>query len=317
MLSDTVKKLCLKCGMDFTEENVICPTDLTPLIPIPGDLAVAGIVGTGYKITGVIAQGAKSVIYKARHETTGQLLALKMIHRQAGPNADKRFAQEAQFLSAFDHPNIVTVLDLGITSKDVPYMVMEYLEGENLSAVIKANGRIEHGRAKGIFIQICSALDYAHNIGMLHRDVKPTNVMLTTANGQGDIVKVLDFGLAKLLLGDSLNDQKLTAPGELIGSLTYMSPEQCKGQALDARTDIYSLGCLMHETLTGSPPFPDKQPMVAMSKHLGVVPPLLTTARPDLELPPELAKIIAKTLEKKPDDRFQTMKDLQQALQGI
>lgn len=314
MLSDTVKKLCLKCGLEFSGENLFCPTDLTQLIPVPGDLAVAGIVGTGYKITGVVAQGAKSVIYKARHETTGQLLALKMIHRQAGPNADKRFAQEAQFLSAFDHPNIVTVLDLGITSKDVPYLVMEYLEGENLSAAIKANGRIEHGRAEGIFIQICSALDYAHNVGMLHRDVKPTNIMLTTAHGRGDFVKVLDFGLAKLLMAEGLDAQKLTAPGELLGSVTYMSPEQCKGETLDARSDIYALGCLMYETLTGSPPFPDKQPFVAMSKHLGEVPALLTTARPDLGLPPELAKIVAKTLEKKRDDRFQTMKDLQQAL---
>jgi serine/threonine protein kinase len=226
----------------------------------------------------------------------------------------KRFQREAELLSRLNHPRIVNLHAYGTSTRGQPYFVMDFLVGDNLVTVLKREDHLDPERFQDIFVQVCAAVEHAHKHGAIHRDIKPGNIMLTRTKRTKDYVKVVDFGIAKL----AEEAQKLTRLGEVWGSPIYMSPEQCMGAAIDARSDIYSLGIVMYECLTGRVPFLGRNYADTMGKQISEVPPSFAKIRPDLSIPHSLETIVMTALTKDPDGRYQSLtqmrKDLEAAL---
>lgn len=268
-----------------------------------------------YQIQSLLGAGGMGVVYKARHGLMDRIVAIKMLQAQLVSDqlSVARFHQESKAASRINHPNVITIYDFGISPQGLPYIVMDYLNGQPLSDVIRENGQIAVDRTLKIAIQTCDALAHAHKQGVVHRDLKPGNIVLTTFNDDKDYVKVVDFGVAKLMNQDG---QRLTQAGEVCGSPVYMSPEQCLGQELDSRSDIYSMGIVLYETLTGKLPILGKTMVDTMSKHCSEMPPTFKVSRPDLYIPERLETIIFKALAKAPADRQQSMDELKSDLES-
>ncbi|HEY9867834.1 MAG TPA: serine/threonine-protein kinase [Candidatus Obscuribacterales bacterium] len=283
------------------------------------DQLVGEIFADRYEIISLIGTGGMSVVYKARHTLMKNFVAVKMLlpHMLLSPTNVKRFQQEAQAASALSHPNLITVHDLGVTPEGVPYIVMEYIEGCGLSDIIKKEGRLQPARCLDILIDVCDALSVAHEKGIIHRDLKPSNIMIAVSGDGREQVKIVDFGIAKLLPTEGEEAQQLTQTGELFGSPLYMSPEQCLSRPLDARSDVYSLGCVMYEALTGSPPLAGGSIMETMYKHMHDLPPGLGTAVPEASLREQLEVVVFKAMAKEPEQRFQTMREFKAALERV
>ncbi|HEY9786327.1 MAG TPA: serine/threonine-protein kinase, partial [Candidatus Obscuribacterales bacterium] len=222
--------------------------------------------------------------------------------------------REAQALSALNHPNIVMVIDFGLSDQGFPFLVMDYLQGTNLRDVIVNEKRVSSERAVPIFIQIASALAHAHSRDILHRDLKPDNVVLINVDGNKDFVKMIDFGLAKRLDEGRQNLKKLTMEGQVLGTPAYMSPEQIMGQKMDARTDIYAMGVLMFYTLTGGFPIWGSTEVDTMQRHVTTEPADFASVCPEAVIPQGLQLIIRKCLKKFPEDRQQSMQELKEEL---
>lgn len=272
-----------------------------------------------YRVIAPISEGGMGVIFRAHHVHTGSKLAIKVLHptiaRQA--TAVERFKQEAKAVGSLNHPNLVVVTDFGITDrKRIPFLVMELIPGISLDQAIKESSFIPLDRFYDIFDQVTDALAHAHKRWVIHRDLKPSNILLSSTDDKREIVKIVDFGIAKLM-SDEMNTQELTRTGDLIGSPLYMSPEQGLGTILDARSDIYSLGCVMYECLTGHPPFIGANAVQTIMKHVNEQPIPIRQARPDSAIPAALDDIIVKCLEKDPGNRFQSMEQLRSALQAV
>ncbi len=268
------------------------------------DLLVGTTLADKYYVLSVLGKGGMSVVYKAKVLQTGQIVAIKTLRMQ-GLNDEltvKRFQREAEVLRLLDHPHIVRVFDYQTTKRGQPYFVMDYLTGVDLHRVIKREKNLSPERMKDIFMQVCGAVGHAHKNGFVHRDLKPGNIMLVPQDGQKDYVKVVDFGIAKL----KEEVQRLTRMGEVWGSPVYMSPEQCMGSNLDARSDVYSLGIVMYEALTGEVPFLGINYVDTMTKQISEQPPPFSQVRPDLSIPARLEEIVMKALEKNPDNRYQS-----------
>ncbi len=271
-----------------------------------------------YEILGVLGQGGMGVVYKARHKLLDQLVALKVLHKHLSCNQQsiERIRQEGRTAAFLAHPHIVKIRHLGLSDQGQPFLVMDYLEGKTLSEILDAQGPLSLTRFQTIFGQCLSAIAAAHRSGIVHRDLKPGNIMVD----RDDRLWVLDFGIAKILpvapegsSGKDLSAQSLTQTGALLGSPAYMSPEQCLGQAPDHRSDIYSLGCLMYEALTGRPPFRGTSALDTMYRHLNSSAPDLCAVAQEIRVPPSLADVIFKCLEKNPKDRFQSAEELKEA----
>ncbi|MDZ4836981.1 MAG: protein kinase [Candidatus Melainabacteria bacterium] len=266
-------------------------------------------LGDKFKILGVIGEGGMGTVYRARDITLGHEVAIKVIRAELSKDqtALKRFYQESRALCQLNHSNIVAVYGLYQTEAGAPYLVMRYIEGESLGSAIKHMGRMDVTRALNIFTEICEALHYAHDRGVIHRDLKPSNILLTS---QGMLsAQVVDFGIAKVASkGSGETVTGLTQMGDMFGTPTYMSPEQCEGDSLDARSDIYSLGCVMYETLCGEPPFVEANPFKLMTKHVNERPASLESRG----IERTLSMIVAKCLEKRPEDRYQSADELMQ-----
>ena len=262
-----------------------------------------------YVLLEELGKGASGTVYKARHILLEQIVAVKIIDPRlsSSENTARRFQNEASILSNFSHPNIVKFISFGILPDGRQYMALEYLEGESLDKYLRRNGAIDQDDAVPIFIDIAEALSYAHEHGIVHRDVKPGNVFLQKP-GQRLQAKLIDFGIFK---DASSSTPGLTQTGVLIGSANYMSPEQCKGAAADKRSDIYSLACLMYETIVGQPPMQADSELLIMSNHLN----LPTTSVPALKtISVELERIIIRCLKKDPAERYQSARELIEAL---
>lgn len=279
---------------------------------------VGTLLADRYEILSLIGEGGMSVVYKGRHQLMDRLVAVKMLKAHLVTNTSilKRFQQEAKAISYLTHPNIVSVFDFGILPQGQPYLVMDYLQGISLDDAIEQENGLKVERAIHIFGQICDALTHAHQKGLIHRDLKPGNVMLVRSEEE-DFVKIVDFGIAKLMPWAQQAFQKLTQTGEAFGSPVYMSPEQCMGEELDNRSDIYSLGCVMYEALTGRPPLVGSQVLETMYKHLNATPIPLGAIRPDLCFSKSLEQIVLKSLRKKPEERYQSMKELKADLEQV
>lgn len=310
-------KSCTACGRRFQGDLTVCPDDNMPLMTLPDEDLVGTVLENKYEILEKIGAGGMGAVYKARHQLMHRQVAIKMVLAQLSANSMtlKRFTQEARATSQLNHPNILTVFDFGISPSNQPYLVMDFLEGVNFGRVLEETRQIPVARAIGIFLQVCAALGHAHQKGIVHRDMKPSNIMLIELDGQPDFVKVLDFGIAKVLSSVDGESDSLTRTGEVFGSPLYMSPEQFRGKSLDARSDIYSLGCVMYRSLAGICPVTGKDVLECMYKHVNEsIPPFSVTA-PEAEIPEPLEQIIMKALAKDPDARYASMNDLRADLE--
>jgi serine/threonine protein kinase len=280
--------------------------------PDAKDLLVGCTVADKYYVLSVLGVGGMSLVYKAKTlEKRARVVALKTLRVQ-GVNDEmlvKRFQREAELLHRLNHPRIVQVKDFGTTKRGQPFFVMDCLTGTSLSTRLK-DGPMPANQVRDIFTQVCGAVDHAHRCGVIHRDLKPGNIMLMTVDGQKDFVKVVDFGIARY----EEDAQRLTRMGEVWGSPIYMSPEQCMGAQLDARSDVYSVGVAMYEALTGQVPHFGVNYVDTMSKQIGEPARSLREVRPDLDIPEKLENVVLKALNKEPDKRFQTMAEFRDDL---
>jgi serine/threonine protein kinase len=267
-----------------------------------------GKVLAGYRIEERIGRGGMGLVYRAEHLNLRRRAAIKIIAPELAETSGfhERFNREARIAAALQHPNIVTVYDAG-DEDGLLYLAMQYIEGSDLSSVLRSQGRLRPYRALDVCRQVAAALDAAHAQGLIHRDVKPANVLI-----EGRTAFLTDFGLTKRIEGTQTN---LTKAGDVVGTIHYVAPEQIEGGRVDARTDIYSLGCLVYHCLTGELPFARDTDVAVIYAHLSEEPPRITSVRP--ELPGGLDAVIAKALEKAPERRFQTCADLMSAARSV
>jgi serine/threonine-protein kinase len=261
-----------------------------------------------FKIVDLLGQGGVGSVYRVDHVFLGRQFALKCLNKQQPNDVSwRRFQNEAKAASKLDHPNLIKVHEFDLLADGRPFILMDLVVGETLADLTKHIGSMPVDRAVKIMIQVAFAVQYAHDQGVIHRDLKPTNIMVVKegAEGEVDVVKLVDFGIAKLTGIDEFNQQTLTKTGEIFGSPLYMSPEQCTGTMVDYRTDIYSLGCVFFELLTGAPPFMGENALSTMMKHQTETPMSLKEASLGTVFPAELEEIVAKLLEKDPDHRYQ------------
>jgi len=262
-----------------------------------------------FKILGKLGSGATGSVFHAQDLVLKRDVAIKVLHSGCDTTVITRFQREAQATSKLNHPNLVHVLDFGIDSTNRPYLVMEFLPGRDLKSIIQSEGKLNPARAIRIIIQLCDALAHAHEKGILHRDIKPSNTIVQTIEGV-ERAKIVDFGLAKVV---DERTQSLTTPGAAVGTVYYLSPEAIYGKDIDARSDIYSLGCVIFECLTGRPPFMTDSAQETVLSHLRKDAPRLDDFTENA--PPHMGAIVAKALAKSPDDRFQSAQELKQAIE--
>ncbi|HLK90104.1 MAG TPA: serine/threonine-protein kinase [Polyangia bacterium] len=268
------------------------------------------VVDKRYRVTARIGTGGMGVVYRVEHLHLGKTAAMKVLAPDsvANPEMIRRFRTEAQAVSKLDHPNVVQTFDFG-QADGALYLVMEYINGEDLAAIIRREGPWTFTRAARLFVQVCSGLVDAHEAGVVHRDLKPENLMVVRRRDGSEHVKVLDFGLAKLRErstdpGHGRDYSMASSGGQVIGTPYYMAPEQVRGEPLDARADLYSVGATLYRVLTGVPPFDAPSPMSVLAKHITdeVVPP--RRRAPERALPPEADRIVLRAMAKSPADRY-------------
>ena len=277
-----------------------------------GKSLVGRVLNGQYRVESQLGQGAMGVVFRGTQLALGKPVAIKMLRPDGfhGEDALDRFSREATLVSKLVHPSIAQVLDFGVED-GMPFLVMEFVEGEELTAVLKLEGPMPPRRAIAIIRQLASALEEAHKHGVVHRDIKPHNLRLMRYTPGGQIfLKVLDFGIAKQL-NDGPEHGKLTATGAVMGTPAYMAPEQAGGQQIDARADQYAIGIVLYELLTGSVPFTGETITGVLVSHLTQPPPPLPR-----DIPEPLRKVVMRLLEKNPHDRFSDVTALDQALAG-
>lgn len=268
------------------------------------------VIGGAFRIESVIGQGGMGVVYLAEQVSLRKPVALKILAPElVNEQSWLRFKAEAKTLAALNHSSLVKVYDLGIHENTIPYYSMDFLQGQSLEEILANNGPLPLRQALPVFIEVLDGLAYAHRNGIVHRDLKPANIMLCTVDG-AKVIKILDFGISKLIGPHAASSQSLTTVGEIFGSPFYMSPEQCSGSAVDARSDIYSLGCALIEVLTGFVPFEGKEFIETVMMHQDEAVPLLSDLEPSLKYPVALDRVLAKCLAKRPQDRYQSAKEM-------
>lgn len=302
--------LCTACGKSNPPDAKFCGKcgqSLERSLPGVGD-----IIADRYRVVGRIGEGAMGTVYRAEHVQISKVMAIKLLHHEVEKNAENvaRFHREAEAASRLNHPNTVHVFDFGRTKSGSLYLVMEYVDGDDLGKVIANGGAMPFGRVAYLCAQVAGSVADAHAAGVIHRDLKPENIVIAEGR-DGERPKVLDFGLAKLFEGNL--GAEVTSSGTIVGTPYYMSPEQIQGHELDGRSDVYAIGAIMYECVVGKPPFEAPNPVGVLSKHLSEMP-VRPSHRSPLSVPAEADEIIMRCLEKDPDDRYQTAEELRQAL---
>jgi len=290
---------------------------LTPKSFEPGILEAGTLFADRYEIISLLGRGSSGIIYKSNHIFLNRTVALKVLHPQLISESESvaRFKREAQAVSCLSHPNIVAVYDFGITTGGLPYLVMDFADGETLAQRISSQNHLPLEQALPIFMQACAALAHSHERGVIHRDVKPGNMVLIKDSDGKDQLKVVDFGIAKVSRGGAA--MQVTQNGDILGSPLYMSPEQCMGQELDARTDIYSFGCVMHMALLGREPFVGDNVLDTMYRRTVEDVRRFAAVRGDIDLPQAIEAIVLKALQRERNNRYQSMLDLHADLEKL
>jgi serine/threonine protein kinase len=304
---------CSNCRHRFPETALFCPNCGTAKVrDLGGDALLGKVIGERFLVHERIGHGTSGTIYRAEHVTLRRRVAIKVLHHELSRDdlAVERFRREATSVGEIDNEHIVEIHDFGRTPDGRLYLAMELLDGETLDVVLARDHQLSVERATDVLIQAGEALMEAHAIGYVHRDIRPRNLFLTTRRTKANFVKLLDFGLAKLVETDS--HAASTSLGMTFGDPRYMSPEQARGDRIDRRADIYQLGCIAYEMLTGSPPFVGTKVFDVLSKHVSAVPVPLPQRRPGI--PMWLEAAVARMLAKKPDDRFATTSRMVEAL---
>ena len=275
------------------------------------------LLGGRYELDGVVGRGGMAEVYRARDIRLDRIVAVKTLREDLARDAtfQARFRREAQSAASLNHPSIVAVYDTGEDDEGpahVPYIVMEYVDGRTLRELLRDDRRLLPERALEITDGVLRALDYSHRNGIVHRDIKPGNVMLTRSAE----VKVMDFGIARAV---SDAQATMTQTAQVIGTAQYLSPEQARGERVDARSDLYSTGCLLYELLTGRPPFTGDSPVAIAYQHVRENP--IPPSRIDPEIPSWADSIVLKAMAKDPAERYQSAAemrtDIQRALSGV
>ncbi|MFT3921748.1 MAG: protein kinase [Myxococcales bacterium] len=301
---------CANCASDNPEGASFC-RQCGGELPHQDPLLGQEVLGR-YRVSRLIGEGGMGRVYEAEQRvgTTTRRVAVKTLRPQlsADPQLARRFFREAETLVRLSHPNLIQFFDFGEVQNGMLAMVMEYIEGQSLAQLL-TGGALEPERVDRIFAQICGALSEAHGIGIVHRDLKPDNILLTQRGGQDDFVKVLDFGIAKISASEDDRSTKLTQQGMMVGTPPYMSPEQFSGDGIDARSDIYSLGVIAYEMLTGRLPFDARTPWEWASKHLTAEPAPLRSPT-SAGITGKRSQAIQRALAKRPDQRQQDVREL-------
>jgi serine/threonine protein kinase len=276
------------------------------------------LIAERYRVISLLGEGGMGCVYKVEQVFLKKVYALKTL-APSGITAStwRRFQKEAKAAALLDHPALIKVQDFGLIDGEQPFFVMDFVDGETLSTILK-RGPMPLNVMLDVFTQACLGLGYAHSTGIIHRDIKPSNIMIS---GYPDLtnlkVKIVDFGIAKVLSSDDPESIAVTRTGEIFGTPYYMSPEQCIGTSIDDRSDIYSLGCCMFEALTGLPPFISETALTVMMKHQSERPPSLKEASLGTNFGDNIEKVVAKLLEKDPKQRYQNLVDVATDLQHI
>lgn len=312
----TGKRFCIHCGTELSKtavQNVSAAAVSLP--PTSGSLPASGALrgrtlDQKYYLESKLGVGGMGTVYRARRLLIGDTAAVKVLHpeQMTDSNAIERFRREAQTAARLKHPNVVTVYDFGISKDGLAYLVMELAEGESLGRLIEQQGTLPEATAAEIIRQVCAAMDEAHRQGVVHRDIKPDNILVQTIP-DGVNVKVLDFGIAAVR---DITASRLTRTGSIVGTPYYMSPEQCLGEELDGRSDIYGLGIVLFEMLTGVLPFNSPTPTAVVVQQVNQAPPRLRTLNANIS--PAVEAVVLHALEKQREARPQTAGDLAREL---
>jgi serine/threonine-protein kinase len=314
---------CPQCGRHYAQGITLCPEDATPLRAdetvmdfVVRDPLVGQVLDEKYRLDERLGEGGMGTVYRATHLLIDRPVALKVLHTRFVEDeaAKHRFRREARAAGRLQHPNAVAVTDFGQTSDGYVYIVMELLEGRTLRDVLAQDAPLSNERAVSLMLQVASAVEAAHEGGVIHRDLKPGNIFVVQRKNLPPVVKVLDFGIAKLA-AETLDDsdaRNLTQTGVMIGTPRYMSPEQCDGEKLTTASDVYSLGIIFYEMLTGETPFNGASPLAIALQHSSKTP------RPPRELvptlPAELERVVLHALAKKPAERPQDAGEFREEL---
>ncbi len=281
-----------------------------PRVPPPQgpDPLIGRVINERYRIVGTIARGGMGKVYRAEQQPLGRLVALKVLDPnyvgESDPEFHRRFFLEASTASKLTHPNTVTIFDYGRTDDEIYYIAMELLEGRTLHRAIRDEGPFSADRTMNIGRQICRSLREAHAISVIHRDLKPANVYLVEHGDESELVKVLDFGLVKNVEDKG---EDLTQTGLFMGSPKYMSPEQIRGEPVDARVDVYALGVMMYEMLTGKVPFDRANSVNILMAHIQEQVPPMSDFNPEVRVPPALEMVVRRCMAKHRDERYASM----------
>ena len=282
------------------------------------DALVGRTIGGSYMILDLVGVGGMGRVYRAEQRMLGRTVAIKVIHPHllADEQSVARFYNEARAASRLNHPNSVSIIDFGRTDDGILYLVMEFLQGRDLARIVREDGRLSHARVCDLLSAVLDALGEAHVLGVVHRDLKPENVIIERLRTGTDLVKVVDFGLAKLLSGPTA-ESSITSPGLVCGTPDYMSPEQGRGFPVDERGDIYSVGVMLYELLTDQLPFVADTPTNVVLRHIQDPVPDPRDGAPDAHIPSALADVVIRALQKKPDDRYQSAEEMAVALRAV
>ena len=274
-------KTCTTCGKEWPDDTKFCPNDGSTLRAIGGADLVGSVVADRYHIEKKLGEGGMGAVYLGEHVKMGRKSAIKVMTQSmaSNPEAIARFNREAANAARINHPNVCAIYDYGETTDGLIYLAMEFIEGESLSDTLRRERTVPFDRAANILQQTAEALEAAHDLGIVHRDLKPDNIMITPGRGGDDVVKVVDFGIAKAMTGEE--GQKVTKTGLVVGTPEYMSPEQLSGDVLDGRSDIYSLALVFFRMLTGALPFQADSAQETMIKRLTDNPMRLGDVLPD------------------------------------
>jgi eukaryotic-like serine/threonine-protein kinase len=300
-------KVCPVCSTEYADDVRFCPNDGQTLRSSgPTEDLVGQVIADRYHVLKKLGEGGMGQVYLAEHVKMGRRSAIKVMNPSMvhDPEAVARFNREAANASRITHPNVCAIYDFGETPDGLIYLAMEFVEGEPLTDLLARDRALPAARAASIFLQVADALQAAHDLGIVHRDLKPDNIMLTRARDGSDVVKVVDFGIAKAAGRDA--SQKVTKTGLVMGTPEFMSPEQLSGDPLDGRSDVYSLALVLFQMLTGRLPFEGTTVQDTMVKRLTDEPASLADVRPDLRFPPGLQPTLDAALARRPVDRYQS-----------